>query len=369
VRVYRRILFIGAICGILFGHGHNAHAASSSLLMEDEQAITCNAWNFRAPALDGSREIGTRVVRVNLIQWHPGCPARYNAAEAIAQAGMHPQLTLAGELPYLKAQVLAHRDVVSTYAIWNEPDLGVWQCCHVKAFGSWGGMGDMADYRRFYKRAYRMVKRLDPARSTKVCIWETSPHGMLTKGKTAKRWVARSLRKRHPIRTDCVAIHPYFWLASKRVDRRYYRWLLAFKRSVTGYARKRMLCRPGRGRCKAPPIYSTENGMPRQDGDRGDAKAIGRMFRICRKLHFKQCAQYMLMPAITENHSRSEWQTSLIGFNCRPLPTYYALARANGHPLKRSKVDWPPCPQPIPGVSRPLPPKWGTPAWHLGRVP
>lgn len=340
--------------------------AKPALSVQDEAAITCDYWGLRASALEAAKDLGAKVVRVNLIEWN-NCDAAASAATAIAAAGLKPQLTLIGSPGWIKAQVLRDRRLVSTYSIWNEPELATWRCCNAPFHTRAWGAANPAAYHAGYLRAYRAVKRLDPR--SKVLIGEMSPHGI---GGTAgldmlhqtgrRRWFGRVLNAGQPLKADGVAIHPYTWKWSSSVDGEYFRQLAAFKRAVRRYAQRGMLTTP-KGR--AVPVYNTEYGQRRWDGTAGDATNAARAYRYSTRLGFRQHNQYMIFPAFHPDHSTHEWNTAVTTNGCRPAAAYFALRRAvTGRKGRGSKVAWPDCPDPIPGVTPPLPPGYGTPGYR-----
>lgn len=337
----------GAVLGALLLPAAAAAAPRPTLSVQDEAAITCNHWGLRAPALAAATELGATVIRVNLIQWgRRSCPGAATAAAAITAAGLRPQLTLMGSVGWIAAQVRRHRRLVSTYAIWNEPDLAIWRCCSApftRPRGPWYVPGDPAVYRSAYLRAYRLVKRLDPG--SRVLFGELSPLGMGRRSEA--RWFARVLRPRRPLRADGIAIHPYTWHWSAQVDRAYYGELVAFKRLLHRYARRGMLIRPGRGR-RPVPIYNTEYGQSRANGLRGDAANAAQAYRYARRLGFRQHNQYMIFPAFGRDRVPNQWNTAAVDEKCRPGALYFALRRAvTGRTDKRSAVAWPRCPTAI----------------------
>lgn len=340
----------------------SAHAAPRPVLsVQDERAITCDQWNLRGAALDAARELGAKVIRVNLIEWLPCAPST-TAAAAIANAGLRPQLTLLGSPRWIKQQVLANRALVSTYAVWNEPDLSVWRCCTAPFLApDRMYLVNPAPYRRTYVRSYRLIKRLDPG--ARVLFGELSPHGIGTTSTRGLRWVEQVLKPGRPLRADGIAIHPYTWFWSSHVDAAYLRQLVAFKRVVKSYGRRRMLIRPGTRR-RSVPIYNTEYGQSRADGLDGDGAATAKAYSYARRLGFRQQNQYMIFPAFEQDHSLGRWNTAATDNECRPSPMYFALRKAaTGRAGNSSGVAWPNCPDPIPGVTRPLPDGYGTPGY------
>jgi hypothetical protein len=331
-----------------------AAAPRPALSVQDEAAITCNHWGLRASALAAAAELGATVIRFNLTQWsRRSCPGAATAAAAITAAGLRPQLTLTGSVGWIAAQVRRNRRLVSTYAIWNEPDLALWRCCSApfaRSRGPWYVPGDPAVYRAAYLRAYGLVKRLDPG--SQVLFGELSPlgmsHGKLTgEGRSGARWVEQVLRPGRPLRADGIAIHPYTWHWSPQVDGAYYRELVAFKRLLRRYARRGMLIRPGGGR-RPVPIYNTEYGQSRADGLRGDAANSVQAYRYARRLGFRQHNQYMIFPAFGRDRVPNEWNTAAVDEKCRPGALYFALrGAATGRTDKRSAVAWPRCPTAI----------------------
>lgn len=357
-------LLIGVGLGLLVGFVWCASVeAKPTLVLQDELSITCDGFGWRDNALELAPELGVRAIRINMDERRRGCAAEDSAPKDIVAAGMRPQITLISDprgdrearIAYMAARAARHADTVDLYSVWNEPELTNFKRPD----------GGHHTYRRFFPAARRAIRRADPG--AKVCIAESSTHAL-----GRKRWLAQTFAKRRrPVRADCLAIHPYHWPWAKYVSTAYFRKLRAFKRRVRRWARTRRLCRPRRNasyltgaprhRCRPVPIHITENGVGLWNGEAGDATAIEHAWRFCVRLKFRQCAQYQLFPAFTHRYSPQRWNTGLADHNCRPTATFYALRKAVTGRTDAVEGPWPKCPRPTP-QSKPLPPRWGTPA-------
>lgn len=315
-----------------------AAPAQAGFVGQDEAAISENANGLRTRALQAFKDLGATAIRINKLEWHYSDP---DAPYAVAQAGLKPQLTLAGSVAYMASVVTQYRDVVNTYGVWNEPDLGVWRCCRAP-FLETAGKSKPHRYRSSYPQVYRMIKRLDP--TARVMIGELSPHGMgrdLGKAEARVPWFRRVLRRGRPLRADCVAIHPYYWFWSEPMDRQFTRAMEGWKARVAAWAKHRMLLTP---RGHRVPICSTEFGEPVQWRH---PNQVRRGYRVCKKLKFRQCSQYQIFP------SGQRWDTSLTDEFCRPRPEFFQLRKAiRGVPASRP-VPWKPCPDAAPYIETP----------------
>jgi hypothetical protein len=312
-------------------------AMAAPFVGQDEAAITTNAYNLRARALLAFKDLGATRIRLNYLQWRPVDPDLPNM---VRRAGMVPQLTVAGDTAYVRELVTRYRGVVSTYAVWNEPDLAVWRCC-TAPFVELAGVLAPRSYRVHYAQTYRTIKQADP--SARVMIGELSPHGMGRFRTTAPvPWFAKTLHRNRPLRADCVAVHPYYWFwTGERMSRKYTAALRGWRRRVGRWARLRALLTPAGGRV---PVCNTEHGSPAQWPYRGQAV---RAYRACRRVRMAQCAQYQMFP------SGQSWDTSLTTASCKPRRAYLDLRKAiRGVPRSRP-VPWKPCPDAAPFIRTP----------------
>lgn len=333
-----RIVFVAAlvICTglLLFACIRDAYA-KPVMVGQDEAAIHENSHGLRGRGLLAFKDLGATRIRLNMLQWRDSDP---DAPFAVARAGLRPQLTLAGDLGYIADTVRRYRNVVGTYSVWNEPDLGAWRCC-TAPFVEAAGTGNHHSYRAHYKAAYRIIKRLDPG--SKVMVGELSPHGMARWPVSRKPWFGKVLRRGKPLRADCVAIHPYWWAWSVTVDNAYRDGLRLWRSYVAIWAKRRMLLTP-KGR--RVPICNTESGEPVQWHQQARSRHA---YVMCARLGFRQCAQYQIFP------SGQDWNTSLTDAFCRPTRGFLLLRKAlRGVPVSRP-VPWKPCPDAAPFIKTP----------------
>jgi hypothetical protein len=293
--------------------------------IQDDQAFVLAPPAQRTQAFNRAKAIGASYLRINLVwqSYRDDGFGPYDAAvNAARQRGMKVQLTVTGNPSYVNGgrgfigrrpvparyaawigKVARHfRGRVYAYAVWNEPNLGLF-------FLPQGKPGQRL-YRKVYRSAYRSVKRAD--RRAKVLIGETAPSNK------PLRFLA-GVAKGGGVVADGWAHHPYQFVnvAPGRPERRYtgISNVPKMKRELRRFAAHKLLRTPS-GR--PLPLYFTEFGYPRQGALYGlfsepmRADYSVRAMRIARRAGAQVMVWYQVYnPASMAK--RTLWDTGLIG--------------------------------------------------------
>ena len=215
-------------------------------------------------------------------------------------------------------QVARHfRGRVYAYAVWNEPNLGLF-------FLPQGKPGQRL-YRNLYRSAYRSVKRAD--RRAKVLIGETAPSNK------PLRFLA-GVAKGGGVRADGWAHHPYQFInvAPGRPERRYtgISNVAKMKRELRRLAARKLLRTPS-GR--PLPLYFTEFGYPVTGASYGifsEARRADysvRSMRIARRAGAEVMVWYQLYrPSPVARNNL--WDTGLLGRDGTESLVFRALRSA-----------------------------------------
>ena len=292
--------------------------------IQDDQAFVLSSPAKRAEAFARAKAIGASYLRINLV-WesyrNDGFGPYDRAVNAARARGMRVQLTVMGNPSYLNGgrgyigrrpvvarytrwigQVARHfRGRVFAYAVWNEPNLGLF-------FLPQGKPGQRL-YGKLYRGAYRAVKRAD--RRAKVLIGETAPSNkplrFLAGAAAGGRLVA-----------DGWAHHPYQFVkvVPGRPEGRYtgISNVAKMKRELRRLAAQHRLSTPA-GR--PLPLYFTEFGYPVQGAYYGifsesmRADYALRSMRIARAARAEVMTWYQLYRP-SAMASKTLWDTGLI---------------------------------------------------------
>jgi len=302
-----------------------ASASAFRVGIQDDNAFVLAPAAKRTEAFNRAKAIGASYLRINLFykSFQKDGYRPYDAAVNAARArGMKVQLTVAGNPVFVDGgkgyigrrpvvarysrwigQVARHfKGRVYAYAIWNEPNLGIF-------FLPQGKPGQRL-YRTLYRSAYRSVKRAD--RRAKVLIGETAPSNKPLK-------FLAGVAQGGGLRADGWAHHPYQFVnvAPGRPERKYtgISNVRKMKAELRRLAARKLLRTPA-GR--ALPLYFTEFGYPVSGAYYGifsEAKRADyavRSMRIARAAGAQVMVWYQLYRP-SQTAMKSLWDTGLVG--------------------------------------------------------
>ena len=320
----RRLIALLALALAAAALAGPSSASAFRVGIQDDQAFVLAPPAQRAQAFAHAKAIGATYLRINLV-WesyrNDGFGPYDRAINAARARGMRVQLTVTGNPSYVNggrgyigrrpivarytrwiARVARHfRGRVFAYAIWNEPNLGLF-------FLPQGAAGQRL-YGKLYRAAYRAVKRAD--RRAKVLIGETAPSNK------PLRFLAGATRGGRVL-ADGWAHHPYQFVKTVpgRPEARYtgISNVAKMKRELRRLAARRQLSTPS-GR--PLPLYFTEFGYPVQGAYYGifsesmRADYALRSMRIARAAGAQVMTWYQLYrPSGTAQ--KTLWDTGLI---------------------------------------------------------
>ena len=287
-----------------------AKKSSFKLGVQDDNVLVKDKGPGREWGLDRAKELGAKVVRVNIIYGDKYEPVDALIASA-AKRGIKVQLTITGKPAYgysgkdatpkisadkTKAsefgawakEVAQHfKGRVGRYSVWNEPN-------HPLFLKSTSARA----YVKLYRAAQGAIKSVDP--KAQVMVGELAP------SKNAENFV-RSLAK-HGIKTDGIAMHPYqAGAASPRNPypegkKRFTISNMAHMQRVLRQERKGLSTKHG----KAPSIYATEFGYRPDEPNRG--RLLQSAINRAKKSGVRQLVLYQLAKT-----DKGAWDTSLYG--------------------------------------------------------
>ncbi len=336
----------------------NAHAARGmEFALQDDAVFVDQRWMERDKALEHAAKLGTKRIRVNVL-WsrvlisdasHKTVPAhgpvydfsRIDALQAAAaKRSIKLQLTVSGPAPawatadrkvggykpdpvkfsaFVRTVAAHFKGRVDRYAIWNEPNLSAWLA---------PSSTSPAQYRSLYRRAYAVIKTVDP--HAKVLFGELAPN---RDGRTIApiKFLKAAAPRNAKLKSDGLALHPYQLTSSPKLlkggpEDAPISQLPRLTRVLDQLAKAKALSTTGH---KGLNLYLTEFGYL-SAGNRGLAQSVRSTwlryaYDIARRNpRVKQILQYQLVdPPATEL-----WHSAIIDHHGRPQGVYSGLAKA-----------------------------------------
>ena len=312
----------------------------------------------RERALQRARELRVSWIRINMewerVELHP---RRYDfsyydeAIEAIRRAGMHVQVTLAGDAPafatgngiagkykpsvsrfaaFAAAAATHYRGRVRRYSLWNEPNWFTWLQPPAQA---------PRMYRELFRAGYSAIKGVAP--ESQVLFGETSPLLVPGRSKAPLDFLRKVFcvdRNYKPVRrcprivADGYAQHPYDFTRAPEVpnpnpDNVTMAQLSKLTGALDKLARRGLLRTPA-GR--PLDLWLTEFGYfqkgPRRISQARRAAYTKRAWAIARRnRRVRQMLQYML---ISPPKTWEFFDTAILDRSGNPLPVFRALRSA-----------------------------------------
>jgi len=353
-----RTLALSALTLILLALPAGAHAAKGmEFALQDDAVFVDQRWMAREQALEHAEELGTKRIRVNLL-WarmltsdasHRTAPANgpvYDFSRvdelqaAAAKHGIKLQLTVSGPAPawatadkkvgaykpdpvkyaaFVRTVAAHFKGRVDRYAIWNEPNLSAWLAPTSTS---------PKQYRSLYKRAYTVIKTVDP--KSKVFFGELAPN---RDGRTIApvAFIRAAAPKNARLKSDGLALHPYQLTSSpKRLaggpDDAPISQLPRIIKVLEQLAKQKGLSTT---KGKGLNLYLTEFGYL-SAGNRGLAQSVRASwlrdaYDIARRNpRVKQILQYQLV----DPPAAELWHSAIIDRHGRPQGAYNGLAKA-----------------------------------------
>lgn len=325
-----------------------ASASAFQIGIQDDGAFVSAPAADRAKALDYAHGMGVTYLRITMV-WQgfrsEGFGPYDAAIDAARKRGMDVQLTVTGNPRFTQGgrgylgyrnpsptrygrwlgQIARHfKGRVSTYSLWNEPNLLDYlspQRVGRRAVGH-------IIYARLVRAGYRAVKRADP--KARVLVGEAAPSNH------PLRFIERAAKALPGgMRADGWAQHPYQFVkvAPGRPQKRYSGGIsnvAKMKSTLRRLARTRKL-RTASG--AVVPIYFTEFGYPRPGAYYGFFPEVLRTrytldaFRLAKRSGAKVLVWYQLYNHPGKTHA-TLWDTGLIGRDGKLSSLYRQLVKA-----------------------------------------